>query len=271
MTLMDFFHCEGIELFSVLDFKDARVINENKINKHVNFTPKSILIFALPYYVGDIKGGNISKYAFSKDYHLYFKDLSGRLISLLSKRYPTNSFLAFADSSPIDERHAASVSGLGIIGKNGLLITEKYGSYVFLGEVISDLEASEYFGTHAVLHTPSSCIGCNRCLSACPANRSFIDCLSQVTQKKGELTSEEAMAITTYGSVWGCDICQSVCPHNQNIAKTPIHFFHEEIIHFLDTKLLQTMTKEEFSKRAWAWRGKNTLLRNLKIYEENKK
>ena len=123
MTLKDFLCSEHIELYAALDFEKAKVINEQKLQRHGNFSPKSILILAVPYYIGDFENSNLSLYAISRDYHLYFKELFGRLTSFLTDKFPENTFIPFADSSPIDERHAASISGLGVIGQNGLLIT----------------------------------------------------------------------------------------------------------------------------------------------------
>jgi epoxyqueuosine reductase QueG len=62
---------------------------------------------------------------------------------------------------------------------------------------------------------------------------------------------------------WGCDTCQDVCPMNKNPAITPISFFHKDIISVLTSEVINSMTDEEFSQRAYSWRGKNTILRNL--------
>ena len=95
------------------------------------------VVFAIPYYTKSCDGKkNISAYAVSRDYHLYIKGLESRIVPKLKALYPDVSFAFFADHSPIDERDAAVRAGLGIYGKNRLIITEPYSSYVFLGELI---------------------------------------------------------------------------------------------------------------------------------------
>ncbi|MBE6544063.1 MAG: epoxyqueuosine reductase [Ruminococcaceae bacterium] len=265
MELDDFFELHNIELYAAVDYKNIKVIDPQKLQRCVDFSPRSVLVMAVPYYIGEIKNRNISLYAVANDYHLYFKDLFSELISFLEDRYPNNKFAAFADSSPIDERHAAAIAGIGIIGKNGLLITEKYGSYVFLGEVISDLEPSAFFGKIPELFPIRHCRGCNLCKSSCPMEKHGV-CLSELSQKKGELTYDEALIIKENGSAWGCDLCQTPCPHNKNVKISPIDFFHKDIIGCLDRQTVENMPSVEFKKRAWAWRGKKTILRNIDFF-----
>ena len=97
-------------------------------------------------------------------------------------------------------------------------------------------------------------------------------CLSAVTQKKGELTDDEREYILQYGSAWGCDICADVCLFSQKAAVTPIEFFYEDRTPYLTIETLQNMTDEEFAQRAYAWRGKAVIERNLKLLQnENTK
>lgn len=99
-----------------------------------------------------------------------------------------------------------------------------------------------------------------------------MDCLSAVTQKKGELTPEEAAYIRKYGSAWGCDICQTSCPLVRRAiereAKTPIEFFYRDRISTLTSGTVNAMSDEEFAARAFSWRGRKTILRNLALFEE---
>lgn len=254
---------EKIELFSVLPIAETPVRRPELFSRAGNFCAKSVLIYAVPYYTGPAE--NLSLYAVSRDYHIYMRQLSKRLIEGLSAEDPGERFLAFADHSPIDERAAAVRAGLGVFGKNGLLITEKYGTLVFLGELFSDADPPDGFP----LYPPRGCEGCDACLFACPtgALAGKGECLSALTQRKGELTAETAALLRTCHTVWGCDICQLACPHTRRAiasgVQTPIAFFHEERISRLTLPLLDAMDKETFSRRAFAWRGRQTIRRNL--------
>jgi epoxyqueuosine reductase QueG len=144
---------------------------------------------------------------------------------------------------------------------NSLLITEKYGSYVFLGEIVTDLKINTN-------HTEyKSCIGCKKCIIACPSKAiSETDfnekaCLSAVTQRKGELSAEEKKLMKECGCIWGCDICQDVCPMNKNAAKT-------EIEEFLSSANPYISADCELSHRAYEWRGRKVIERNINICSE---
>lgn len=265
----ELFKKHNVFLVSAIGLKDCTVTRQHKLDK-VGFTDTdqlSAVIFAVPY-LSPSRERNISAYAVSRDYHIYFQSLFSEIIPILKERFPENRFAGFADDSPIDERLAAARAGLGILGDNGMLITEKYSSYVFLGEIITDLPLD----TKAL--PIKRCIGCGKCLSACPKNE-IGQCLSSLTQKKGALTDEEAANVAKYGSAWGCDLCQEVCPHTLRAIKngtiyTEIEFFKKDLAPNLSVGLIEKMDDEEFSKRAYSWRKKNTILRNLKIINNNK-
>ncbi len=254
---------EKIELFSVLPIGEVSVRRPELFNRAGDFCARSVLIYAIPYYTGPAE--NLSLYAVSRDYHLYMRELSERLIAGLSSANPGERFLAFSDHSPIDERAAAVRAGLGRFGKNGLLITEKYGTLVFLGEVFSDAEAP----VGLPLFPMRGCEGCGACLRACPtgALSGEGECLSALTQTKGELPEEAFRLMRQYHTVWGCDLCQLACPHTRRAiaagARTPIAFFYEESIPRLTLALLDGMDKAAFMRRAYAWRGRQTIRRNL--------
>ena len=179
----------------------------------------------------------------------------------------------FGDHSPIAERHAALISGLGIAGDSGLLINEKYGTYTFIGDMITDIP-SELLGKTEIVSI-STCNHCGACRRACPTGilRGEGDCcLSAITQRKGDLLDREVDLMKKYNTVWGCDICQTACPHNKDPKKTPLDFFYKERISRLDKELLDKMSKDEFSRRAFAWRGRKTVERNLDLlYQKTQK
>ncbi len=262
--LKSFFEKEKIEYFSVLDYRLCRAVRED-IMKRESFMPKSVIVFLLPYYSEETV--NISRYAASRDYHAYIREVTDRLAAFIKEGFKDSHSKGYGDHSPIDERHAALISGLGILGENRLLINEKYGSYVFIAELITDIEP-ELLGAKAPFDL-KYCDRCGACLDACPTKRGESGiCLSALTQKKGELTEAEAQYIKIGGMAWGCDACQTVCPYNKDPIPSPIPYFHRDIITELTEETLASMPDPEFSSRAFAWRGKKLLERNLKILKK---
>ena len=138
--ISDFFLENKIEYFAALDYNDAREISP-EIMQRESFSPKSVIVFLIPYYAG--KTNNLSVYAASLDYHLCIREISDKLTELMKEIYPANNFKAYGDHSPIDEVGAAITAGLGIKGDSGLFINEKYGTYVFVADIVSDIEPSE--------------------------------------------------------------------------------------------------------------------------------
>lgn len=258
-----------IDCFGALPLSECELIRPDKLKRH-GFDPNgelSVIMLAIPYYT-DCPDKNISSYAIPRDYHLYFEQLSNALIAELSEIFKGHIFACFADNSPINERNAAAKAGIGIIGRNGLLITQKYSSYVFLGEIITDLPLKT-----EVPYEINYCVNCGKCISACPMS-DIGECLSALTQKKGVLTDAESAQIAKYGSAWGCDICQTVCPHTQKAIRegtiyTPIQFFKEDLTSRLTCDIIDKMSNEEFAQRAYSWRKRETIKRNLKIIESD--
>ncbi len=264
--LEEYFESVGVEFFAVRDYGELRVTSP-EIAAREDFVPKCAILFVLPYYTVTPK--NISRYAASLDYHLGIRRIGEGLIARLREAFAEAHFKIYGDHSPIDEVHAALTSGLGIAGDNGLLINEKYGSYIFIADLLSDLPI-EVLGEPTV--TPiKGCHHCGACRRACPTGilrGEGADCLSAITQRKGELTEGEQALMRRYHTAWGCDLCQSVCPYNKDPLVTPIGFFHEETIGELSSELLASMDKHAFQKRAFAWRGRKVVERNLKIIEK---
>ena len=223
----------------------------------------SIIVACFPYLLPEeeYKNSNISKYAVVTDYHDVALSRLRKACDELSVAFPENKFVPFADNSPVPEVSAALYAGLGVRGKNTLLITEKYGSFVFIGEIVTDLVID------SDKPTVRNCTDCGRCSRECPAHaitENGIDsekCISAITQKKGELTEEEKKLMKKCGCVWGCDVCQDVCPMNINAAFTQIEEFLQSAVPVLceDT---------DISERAYAWRGRKVIDRNLSISGE---
>ena len=261
-ALKNFFVENKIEYFSVLRYDDCREINSSIMGRE-DFKPRSVIMYVLPYYTGECE--NMSVYASSLDYHLAIREVSAGIIATLKAHFPECHAKGYGDHSPIDEIHAALISGLGILGDSGLLINERYGTYIFIGDVITDIDPLE-LGCIDPCEI-KRCIGCGICKAKCPTGvlrGESYDCLSAITQRKGELTDSEVDLMRKINTVWGCDECQRYCPYNEKPTPTPIQFFYNDRISSLTTEILDNMTKAEFEKRAVAWRGRQTVERNLK-------
>ena len=256
----------NIDLVSCISLDECK-INKPYLLERNGIKSGSVIIFAVPYLTSVSAGvRNISSYAVSRDYHLFFNDLFGSFIPKLNKKYPNNKFIGFTDHSPIDEIHAAALAGIGVIGRNNLLITEKYSSYIFIGEIITDAPLPSF--AKAI----KQCINCEKCINTCPVNMNIEKCLSALTQKKGELNILEQDAIKSHGFAWGCDKCQSICPYTENAIKnktifSDIQFFNEKLTPLLTSEEIESMSENDFSERAYSWRGKAVIERNLKILE----
>ncbi len=243
-----------------------------RLVRRCGFEPQSLIACLLPYFAGDAPG-NISLYARGMDYHTVLGSRLAAAKAGLEAMYPAARFAAGCDSPPVPEVKAAVAAGLGRIGRNGLLLTERYGSYVFLGWLASDIPLPA-----PVRACPPLCDGCGRCVRACPANalggeglnRSL--CLSALSQKKGELTPEEAAAIRKNRMVWGCDVCQRVCPVNRRAERTEVPEFSENLVCSLTSAQLtgdEASLREQYAGRAFYWRGPATLLRNALLTESD--
>jgi epoxyqueuosine reductase len=128
---------------------------------------KSVISVLINYFPGqkqsDPAAPIISKYAYGKDYHLVIKEKLNNLLIFIQSAVSPCHGRAFVDSAPMLERPLAKAAGLGWIGKNSLLISKEFGTYVFIGELIIDLELgydSPFIGDY--------CGNCTRCIDACP-------------------------------------------------------------------------------------------------------
>lgn len=279
--MKDFLKQNGIEYFAAVPLKSCKVIKEYLLAKNGFGENATVITMLIPYRT-EKAPANISVYASVSDYHKFVNELSESLESYVKEKYPQGRFKLFADHSPIDEVHAACISGLGFIGDNGLLINKEYSSFVFLAECITDIPPKEIGMDYSQSNTVSECLHCGACAKACPAGcikkGGDVDdfkpksmCLSAITQKKGELADSEIEMMLDNNTVWGCDICQNVCPYTKNAKYSCIEFFKNGVINVLTSKLVSGMSDEEFASRPFSWRGRQTILRNLKLYEERGK
>ena len=237
------------------------------------------LFFAVPYLVSaDARDTrrNLSLYAVPRDYHLYIRELGERLLPVLRDAFPDLRFALFSDHSPLAEVDGAARAGLGVTGMNGLLITPEYGSFVFIAEVVTDATYEVVTGHPSpnFPDEPPSCLGCGSCVRVCPggcSGRDSSSCLSALTQKKGALTEDEAARLSRHSLVWGCDDCQTVCPMNRAVLSgghdTPIRFFRDGRLTRLSLSALDGMSDADFSARAYSWRGRTVIRRNLVLHD----
>jgi len=221
---------------------------------------KSIIMLGLNYYQPNsrtvAKGqGRVSRYARGRDYHKIIEKKVKTLIASLEQpfdREPAPKWRWFVDYGPLLERSYAEEAGLGFISKNGMLINGKFGSWVFLAEIVTDLEI-EPDNRDPISH--GKCGACRLCIEACPTEAILsprrIDsqrCISYLTIERPSEVSGELGKL--FGDlVFGCDICQEVCPHNEKSILTT----HDELLpgrgigEFLDLKQVLGMeSREEF-------------------------
>lgn len=270
-------------LEDTLKEKEVPFVNnsiEERIDPKITLpSAKSIIVVGMGYnkskdYISDDKlRGSISVGAVGTDYHIQLKLYLDGIVNIL-KKITTLEYKSFVDTGPLIERELAKKSGLGWEGKSGNIISDKFGSFFFIGYIITNLDLKL---STPYEHDYSMCGNCNRCIKACPSkilgtkgSINYFKCVSYLTQCKGNL--DEAQSKLIGNSIYGCDICQLACPHNRgtcfdNITK--IESKEPELSKFL------SLTKKEFEymygDTAMAWRGINTLKRNAIIALENSK
>lgn len=261
ITELGFVRTENIQDFYLAEASVFGKASES----HDETDIKSIIVFLVPYNSG-CTPDNLSVYAVGKDYH----DVCTKIAEKISQPLKQAGYKCtyYTDNSPFNERLLASLAGLGIIGKNGFIINKKYGSYCFISCI----------GTNCILSpsTPENgkCTDCGRCIKSCPGKaltESSFDvnlCASYITQKKGDLTENEINIIKKCNSVWGCDICQKACPMNKNVQTTPFSEFTTDLILCIKNEYISNREfKKKYSDRAFSWRGKAVIDRNLSILD----
>ena len=230
----------------------------------------SLIINYFPSVLQDCESlPQIAKYAYGKDYHYVIKEkLNNLLIYIQTAIYPCKG-RCFTDSAPVLERAWARNAGLGWTGKNTMLISPPYGSYVFISELIIDLELS-----YDDPFTRNYCGDCYRCIDACPTKAivapHLIDarkCISYHTiESKEEVPPEIVEKIGK--QIFGCDICQDVCPWNSKLKPNQSADFKpiDGLLAMTGEDWKQTgstLFKEKFKKSALMRAGYSKMLQNL--------
>lgn len=255
-----------------IEFEEKDI--EKRINPKLIFPScKTIIVIAMSYnndfnYVSDYDlKGKVSKSSWGLDYHVVLKDRLKKLIMEI-KKIKEFSYKHYVDTGPLIERELARKAGIGYYGKNCSIINDEYGSFIFIGYILTDIDMPVDSPILA-----NKCGDCNLCIKACPTGAlegpfrfNPKKCISYLTQTKMDIPYELREKMGT--SIYGCDICQLVCPKNKGVKKSNhIEFLSNK--GYIDIKELLFMSNREFKKKygsmAGAWRGKNILKRNAII------
>ena len=213
------------------------------------------------------KRGKFTPNSWGLDYHYVLQDKLDRLAKGIEELTANFEYKGMVDTGALVDTAVARRAGIGFIGKNGLVISKEFGSYMFLGELITNLDIEPD------QPVDYDCGDCNRCVTACPTSCLIGDgtmnakrCLSFQTQDKGVMDLEFRKKIKTV--IYGCDICQICCPYNKGLDNPLVteidpELAHPELLPFLE--LSNGQFKEKFGHIAGSWRGKNILQRNAII------
>jgi len=218
--------------------------------------------------------GAVSRHAWGQDYHRVIRARLRLVADFIRSAVPGSRCLACVDTGPLVDRAAAVRAGIGWFGRNGNVLTREFGSYVLLGELITDI----YLEPDVPLR--KHCGSCQECVVRCPTGAILADgtidarrCISDATQLKGPVPRDLRKAIGN--RVWGCDDCQTACPVNARKEPAASNAPHPEFAPLphvgpsVDLTAMLRMTSSQF--RRWfgptsmAWRGKAVLQRNAAV------
>lgn len=212
--------------------------------------------------------GRISKSSMGLDYHKVLNEKMEKLVREIKKIKGFN-YKIIVDTSPLLDRELARKSGIGYFGKNCSLINKDYGSFIFLGHILTDLDLEKNSKIEK-----SQCGECRICLDRCPTgaleSAYFINpkkCISYLTQTKNKV--DKKLLEKMGNQIYGCDICQDVCPKNKGVLKSNKEEFYSEFGEYIELEELFLMSNKEFRKKyghmAGSWRGRNIFKRNAII------
>ncbi len=230
---------------------------------------KSVISLAVNYYhphqhSEDASCAKISRYGWGRDYHKVLGKMLKKLCQWLEGEVPSIKTRYFVDTAPIAEKAWAQRAGIGWIGKHSNLITREFGSWVFLGEILTNLELPPD------LPHPEQCGRCRLCIDACPtqaitqpfvvdANR----CIAYHTIENRAQQIPEAIAQNLENWVAGCDICQEVCPYNRRPKTSHIADFAPYPAN-LNPPLVQLA---QMSDEQWDRQFQGSALRRIKPHQ----
>ncbi len=205
------------------------------------------------YYNHKSQQFKISRYAWGEDYHYILSDKIKQLIEFIKQRKENLNYKIYVDTGPILEKIWAVRAGIGWQGKNSLIISKNYGSYIFLGIILTNLELEPD------IPLKDFCGTCTKCIDSCPTKAivqpKVIDsrkCISYWTiEAKPDYNIPNSIDLN--GWIFGCDICQEVCPWNKRAFKTLTRenpeFYPRNYETNLSYEFLKNLTPEKFSIR----------------------
>lgn len=219
--------------------------------------------------------GQFARASWGRDYHDVLREKLNQIGEFLEARAGDVTYTSMVDTGELHDRAVAERAGIGFTGKNSTLITEEYGSYVYLGEMITNIP----FEPDEPLE--EGCGDCNICVDTCPTGAlvqggqlNASQCIAYQTLTKDYLGDEFRSKIGN--RLYGCDTCQVVCPKNKGVD-FHVHPEFEPDPERVKPKLepLLTMSnrefKDTFGEMAGSWRGKKPIQRNAIIALANYK
>jgi epoxyqueuosine reductase len=247
----------GVGLMDGLPWYSEKRVNRGTRPHELLPGARSIICLGLNYYQPDSSSqdtfgpaGKVARYARGRDYHKVMKQRMWDYVAGLGQRIDANITARwYVDDGPMLDRAAANRAGLGWFGKNTNILTSSLGSWVFLGQIITDL---------AIDPDPplrKTCGNCIQCIDACPTGAIVapyvIDnrrCISYLTiENRGPIPRELRPQMLDW--VFGCDICQEVCPVNRKAVPTAEPDFQKKELGRLDLIELLDLSEEEFQQR----------------------
>ncbi len=188
---------------------------------------RSILVVALNYYTPaqheqNSTTGKVSRYAWGDDYHDVLKTKLESLLSWIRERVPEAAGKICVDIQPVMDKAWAVRAGIGWLGKHSNVITQEFGSWVFIGELLLNLDLDA-----GAIRSEDHCGTCTLCIDACPTQAItepyVVDsnrCISYATIELRTPDLPVSIEQNLSGWLYGCDICQDVCPWNRFEAAT---------------------------------------------------
>ncbi len=188
---------------------------------------RSVIVVALNYYTphqhsDSSATGKVSRYAWGDDYHEVVSDKLRELLSWIKEQWPQAEGKVCVDIQTLMDKAWAVRAGLGWLGKHTNLITQDHGSWIFIGELLLNLELD-----YDEEQIADQCGSCTLCIDACPTGAItepyVLDsnlCISHATIESRATEMREDVSTHVEGWLYGCDICQDVCPWNQMTPAT---------------------------------------------------